>query len=294
MPGRSTGKDLREKLVAMFTDGRSMREISSSFKMSFEGVRKIVNGFVEERRLGPKPRLNRDRHTVVTTDVLRQIEFYKRRQPSVYAREIQQRLIDDGVCVIPPSFASISMALKELNMTKKRLTSCPSEKTKNEELFDIYFSKIATYSPQKQHHFDESSVIRTTGNRTYGHSYRGTPAVEIQRFASNANFTINCLVSYFGIDYYDVIEGASNGLEMVNFFDEATDILNSVGNPILARGDCVVMDNCGFHHGRIAERTLRELLNDKGIELIFQPPYSPELNVCEYAFGHIKRDLKSF
>jgi hypothetical protein len=52
---------------------------------------------------------------------------------------------------------------------------------------------IFTCVPNKLHFFDESStsVVRTTGNRNYGSSAKGSRAFELQRYASNANYTIN-------------------------------------------------------------------------------------------------------
>ena len=52
------------------------------------------------------------------------------------------------------------------------------------------------------------------------------------------------------------------------------------------------MENCGFHHGLFVEPVLRELLNDYGVQLIYQPPYSPQLNTCEYCFHQIKEFLR--
>jgi hypothetical protein len=68
------------------------------------------------------------------------------------------------------------------------------------------------------HFFDECSVIKTTGNRHYGHSAVGSPAIEVQRYASNANYTVNLLHSIFGVDHANILIGPSNGLELLNFF----------------------------------------------------------------------------
>ena len=39
----------------------------------------------------------------------------------------------------------------------------------------------------------------------YGNSYIGEPAIEIQRYASNVNQTLNLLHSATGVDYFDVL-----------------------------------------------------------------------------------------
>lgn len=78
--------------------------------------------------------------------------------------------------------------------------------------------RISMFNPHKIHFFDECSVIRTTGNRVYGNSTRGTPAIEIQRYASNANYTVNLLHSSQGVDNFNILDGPSNSLELLNFF----------------------------------------------------------------------------
>lgn len=68
-----------------------------------------------------------------------------------------------------------------------------------------------------------------------------------------------------------------NGFEMLHFFYEAMQIANPIhGYSVLSNGDVVVMDNCRFHHGRFAEAELRHILQVHGVNLVFQPPYSPE------------------
>ena len=59
----------------------------------------------------------------------------------------------------------------------------------------------------------------------------------------------NLLHSIIGIQHVNILIGASNGIELLNFFVEVLDEVDAFGNPLLKRGDTVIMDNCGFHHG---------------------------------------------
>jgi transposase InsO family protein len=54
--------------------------------------------------------------------------------------------------------------------------------------------------------------------------------------------------------------------------------------PALSSGQVVVMDNLGAHKG---ER-VRELIRERGCELLYLPPYSPDLNPIEEAFSKVK------
>jgi transposase len=58
--------------------------------------------------------------------------------------------------------------------------------------------------------------------------------------------------------------------------------------PTLKEGQIVVMDNLSAHKGQ----RVRKLVKDRGCEVLFLPPYSPDLNPKEEAFSKIKRLLR--
>jgi transposase len=58
--------------------------------------------------------------------------------------------------------------------------------------------------------------------------------------------------------------------------------------PTLRAGQVVVMDNLQAHKGE----EVRQLIDERGCEVLFLPPYSPDLNPIEEAFSKIKRLLR--
>ena len=147
-----------------------------------------------------------------------------------------------------PSKASISRILtKDLGYSYKKLTIIPKESLTDDaqEKLENYLEICTTYSPQNMHLFDESSVVKTSGTRQYGHAPVGQIAVEVQRYASNATYTVNLLHSTIGVSHVNVIQGPSNGFELLNFFAEALDETDMLGNPTLKEGD-IVIDNTFF------------------------------------------------
>ena len=156
---------------------------------------------------------------------------------------------------------------------------------------DEYLDLVSRLDRNSLQFFDESSVVITTGNRVYGSAYRRKPTIEVQKYASNANFTVNLLHSATGVDHYNILDGPSNGQHMINFFYDVLDMTSDNGTRIFLRGDHVIMDNSGFHHGRVTECVLRGMLQSRGVHLIFQPPYSTHLNTCELCFRQMKANL---
>jgi transposase len=58
--------------------------------------------------------------------------------------------------------------------------------------------------------------------------------------------------------------------------------------PMLRKGQVVVMDNLSAHKGG----RVRELIEQRGCELLYLPPYSPDFNPIEEAFSKIKGLLR--
>ena len=56
-------------------------------------------------------------------------------------------------------------------------------------------------------------------------------------------------------------------------------------------GDVVVVDNCPTHHGRFGQE-LKEYLALRGIEVLYTPKYSPEMNPAEFAFNKLRTLVK--
>jgi transposase len=58
--------------------------------------------------------------------------------------------------------------------------------------------------------------------------------------------------------------------------------------PELLAGQIVVMDNLSAHKGS----RVRELIEGRGCDLLYLPPYSPDLNPIEEAFSKLKGLLR--
>ena len=287
---------LRTEVIGLFSSGLSYNEISLKTRVSKSTCFKIVQDFSKTGTVESVAKKTRS-PTKLTKEVCTFIEFEKTKNPTIYTREIQSKLLERGVCTEDnlPSLTLINRCLtRDLDMSRKIVQQQPVETqtAAYDRRTDEFIARMLQYTPKQMHFFDEASVIQTSGNRRYGSSPRGQPALVWQRYASRCTYTVNLCCGYFGIDHFNILEGPSNALHMLNFFDEALQEVNDIGNPVLASGDCVILDNCGFHHHRLYENMLRNMLQRKNITLLFQPPYSPEYNVCEYIFRLMRDGLR--
>ena len=75
---------------------------------------------------------------------------------------------------------------------------------------------------------------------------------------------------------------------ILRFFDEASQTVDiATQRPVLEVDDIVVVDNLAAHHGE-AEIALRGFLENRGVELLFLPVYSPDLNPVDDVFSKLK------
>lgn len=56
--------------------------------------------------------------------------------------------------------------------------------------------------------------------------------------------------------------------------------------PELKQNQVIIMDNASFHKSK----EIKELIESKNCKLIYQPPYSPDLNPIEH-YWHFLKDL---
>jgi transposase len=95
------------------------------------------------------------------------------------------------------------------------------------------------------------------------------------------NVTLLSSMSLYGMGPSLAVEGATTR-EVFEAY------LEGVLAPTLSPGQVVVMDNLSAHKGG----RVREIIEERGCELIYLPPYSPDLNPIEEAFAKLKGLLR--
>ena len=167
-------------------------------------------------------------------------------------------------------------------------TNCFGEE---EEISHSFYRPCFKFATQNGGQSKSTSFSRATARPEYGNSPIGERCVEVVRKRENPNTTLNMLVSLNGVEYFNLIDGATNTAEFLNFFEGAADAANMTTlRPVLEIGDIIVMDNLNVHHYNGGE-ILEDFLAESGIELLYTPVYSPDLNPIEMCFNKVKTSL---
>jgi len=115
----------------------------------------------------------------------------------------------------------------------------------------------------------------------YGYSPRGKRVhLEVPRNRGK-NTTLLASMSIEGMGECLAVEGATTKVIFETYVER-------ILAPSLRAGQVVVMDNLSAHKGD----RVKELIEARGCELLYLPPYSPDLNPIEEAFSKIKALLR--
>jgi transposase len=140
---------------------------------------------------------------------------------------------------------------------------------------------ISSIEPDRFVFVDECSS-NTSLAPLYGWARRGERACQKAPRNWGKNITLlSSIGKEGGMGASLVVEGSTNGTVFETYLEE-------VLLPTLKRGQVVVMDNLSAHKG---ER-IRELIEGRGCDLIYLPPYSPDFNPIEQAFSKLKGYLR--
>lgn len=127
---------------------------------------------------------------------------------------------------------------------------------------------------------DESGV-HTSMDRLRSRAPRGERAYGKVPRNRGKNTTIIASMSLYGMGEAMCLQGATDA--------EAFEVyVEHFLAPTLIEGQVVVLDNLGAHR----PKRIRELIEQRGAELVFLPAYSPDLNPIEEAFSKIKNILR--
>ncbi|SFE46812.1 DDE superfamily endonuclease [Nannocystis exedens] len=144
---------------------------------------------------------------------------------------------------------------------------------------NAFVAQMQSCDPERLIFLDESgSHISMTRARAW--APRGKRAHGVVPRNRGRVTTMLGALSIDGIEAMMAVECGTTAKVFLEFIDEHL-------APKLRPGDIVVMDNPGAHHAT----GVRERIEARGAKVVYQPPYSPDLNPIELAWSKIKAAL---
>ena len=164
---------------------------------------------------------------------------------------------------------------------KKSLHALERDTAINLQRRTEFLDAIRAVPPEMLIFLDESGVT-TSMTRLYGRARRGRRVQEATPGGHWKILTILGAMNFAGMFATMTVEAATDADIFLAYLDQ-------VLCPRLQPGHVVVMDNLSAH--KVAG--VRERLQQRGAQLLYLPPYSPDLNPIEKAWAKLKQLLRA-
>jgi len=142
---------------------------------------------------------------------------------------------------------------------------------------------LASHFDARRLVFVDESGFHTSMTRLRARAPRGERAYGKVPRNRGKNETLIASITFEGaMGASMTVEGATDAAAFVEAYIE------HFLAPTLEKGQVVVLDGLGAHR----TDKVRELIEERGVELLFLPSYSPDLNPIEEAFSKIKNIVR--
>ena len=204
-------------------------------------------------------------------------------KPTLFQDEVAQFIFDEFDIEI--STRSVSNYLRRMKWTRKncqRVAAQRSQVARND-----YWGKISSagFRADQLVFVDESGCDKRIGTRKYGWAPQGIRPVEVTKLARDKRWNILPAYTLDGYIAHWIYQGGTTQRLFNSFIEEA---VLPLCNAWPGKDSVIIMDNASCHKDPILE----EMCNQKGVKLIYLPPYSPDLNPIEESFAELKAYVK--
>lgn len=145
-----------------------------------------------------------------------------------------------------------------------------------------FVETVAQHYDTRRFHFLDETGLRLDACRRYARAKGGQRVGQAVPLKRGPSLTLIGTLSAQGLGAVQLFEGALN-------YERFTLYVSQFLAPTLRAGDVLVLDNLAVH--KIGG--LREWLGERGVQVLFLPPYSPDFSPIEQAWSKLKTALRS-
>ena len=143
-----------------------------------------------------------------------------------------------------------------------------------------FLEQLEEKAPDKLVYLDEAGIDNRS-EYPYGYSPKGERVYAFKDGKRTERVSWIAALKQDTVFAPMTFEGTCNRILMEQWLQESL-------VPQLSEGDVLVMDNASFHKGQ----TIEEIVAEAGCEILYLPPYSPDLNEIEHWWFPLKNEMR--
>jgi transposase len=272
-------RELRERIIRAWASGCTYEQCAARFFVGRATVDRVIHKFRVSGSIDPLPHGGGHPRAIpiqarhVLADLIQS-------KPDATRRELQRAIKD--LLGLEVSETTIGRELRSLDLTLKKKSLTATEQLRPDVVLrrQAFVKEVRQRDPRTLIFVDETGThIAMTRRRAW--APRGQRARGI--IPRNRGKVLSLIggLSLGGLEALTVMEGGTTGPIFREF-------IRSKLAPAINPGDSIIMDALGAHHAA----GVRELLEACGAEILWLPPYSPDLNPIEFAWSKVKDVLR--
>src|SRR4051812_17420615 len=268
--------DLRERVVASVSEGRSCRAVAAVFRL---GVATVVRWSQRARATGSaaaKPMGGRKPYLLEG-----EREWLLGRlaeKPDLTLHALLCELHERGIVV---SCDTLWRFVRRQAISFKKTVHAAEQDRPDIARRRAWWKKYQPRIAPARLVFIDETWTKTNMTRRHGWYARGSPLLAKVPHGRWRTMTFIAALRHDRITAPFVLDGPING-EIFRVY------IKRILLPTLNAGDVVIMDNLGSHKAS----AIRQMLRQVGARLLYLPPYSPDLNPIEQVFAKLKTLLR--
>jgi len=278
--------EIRQRIVTAYENGHSKPEIAKVLGVKLPAVYAIIKIFVEENRIEKKLK-GGSRNRKLGPEQIQSIQNWIDDDCSITLKVIKSRIL--STYDINVSLMTIGRYITAFNYTIKSTKLIPQRRNDDRSIDDreeyalAYFRMLTNIDDSKVYFIDEVG-FNISMRSSKGRSLRGTNAIKIVPGLRSRNISICCCISKIGIATCKMQKSPFN---TDSFVDYIKSLLEWIGREKPGKS-VLIMDNVPFHKNS----GIRTMIEVKGHDLLYLPPYSPFLNPIENMFSKWKQAVR--
>ena len=261
--------DLRKKVIEFLLNSKvlNIAKAARTFNMNRKTVQEWLDRYNKDKNLNPNLH-NGGVKPIIELDVFKK---YVEDNPNKMGSEIADHF--------NISRTTAYSYLKKINFSLKKDFQY---KEQNQELVDDYLEKLNAISKYKQViYMDETGFDNKIYNQ-YGYSEKGKRVRGIRTSKKTKRINLISAIRNNELFATMIFEGTNDQ----NLFIEW---IKKFLSPVFPKNAILILDNARYHKTKDVLKTFKE----ENIDVLFLPPYSPELNPIEKYWANMKRWIRN-